>query len=193
MERIITLFDMDDTLFDHNGQLMSDLEKLRSPLEPSLAGLTVFDLPKYLIERSHKIRGSREWWANLPKFQLGWDILQVATELDFKREILTRANLKNPNMWSGKIDCIVKHFGYTIQPTITASVKSRHYGNILVDDYPEYCLDWLSRRPRGLVIMPAHSYNQKLTHPQIIRYDGTNLLQVREAMQKLKQSREAKH
>jgi hypothetical protein len=190
---IIALFDMDDTLFDHNGQLISDLKKTQKTEDPPITASDVFSLPKYLIERSHQIRGTREWWANLPKFQLGWDIWQIAEELDFKREILTRANLKNPNMWSGKIDCIVKHFGYTIPPTITASLKSRHYGNLLVDDYPQYCLDWLSKRPRGLVIIPAHDYNKNFKHSQAIRYDGTNLGQVREAMEKLKLSRMPKH
>jgi hypothetical protein len=173
---------MDDTLFDHNGQLLSDLEKLRSPNEPKIEEYQIFNLPDYLIERSRKIRSSKEWWANLPKFKLGWDILGLTEELNIKKEILTRSNLKNPNMWIGKVECIVKNFGTQMPLTITSSCKSRHYGRILVDDFPKYCFSWLKYRSHGLVIMPAHSYNQEVMHPQIIRYDGTNLDQIKEAI-----------
>lgn len=52
--------------------------------------------------------------------------------------------------------------------------KGGTYGRVLVDDYPKYVKDWLKHRPRGLVIMPAHSYNEGFTHPNVIRHDGTN-------------------
>jgi hypothetical protein len=182
----IALFDMDDTLFDHNGQLMSDLKRLKEPNEPLIDAPDVFSLPSYLIKKSRKIRESKEWWANLPRFQLGWDLWNLAEELEFKREILTKASLKNPNMWLGKVECIIKHFGTTSPLTITSSEKSRHYGRVLVDDFPPYILDWLNHRPRGLVIMPAHKYNEQVSHPQIIRYTGENLEQVKVALEKVK-------
>jgi len=33
---------------------------------------------------------------------------------------------------------------------------------------------WLKWRPRGLVIMPARSYNGGYSHPNVIRYEGDN-------------------
>lgn len=182
----IVLFDMDDTLFDHNGQLIRDLEKLSNPSEPKLTESNLFKLPQYIRERTFRIREKKEWWANLPRFQLGWDIWNLTEELDYSREILTKANLKNPAMWMGKVECIVKNMGDRTPLTITSSSKSRHYGRVLVDDFPEYCSNWLNYRPRGLVIMPAHEYNKHFSHPQLIRYDGTNLEEVREALIRIK-------
>ena len=184
----IALFDMDDTLFDHNGQLNLDLEKLRKPEEEKYSFSLNNRAPEYIILRARGIRAPKGWWANLPKFQLGWDIWDLAGELGFHREILTRANIKNPNMWIGKVECIVKNFNPVPPITITSSSKSRHYGRVLIDDYPPYVSEWLNHRPRGLVIMPAQEYNKQMKNPQIIRYDGTNLNQVREAMQKARLS-----
>lgn len=182
----IALFDMDDTLFDHNGQLERDLEKLRKSREPHAEVYAINRLPDYLIKRTREIRAPKEWWANLPKFQLGWDLWDLAGDLGLKREILTKASLKNPNMWLGKVECIIKHLGTNIPLTITSSEKSRHYGKILVDDYPPYVLGWLQHRPRGLVIMPAHPYNAEIKHSQIVRYTGENLEQVRAEMERIK-------
>ena len=56
----------------------------------------------------------------------------------------------------------------------------------MVDDYPEYVGAWLNYRPRGLVIMPAQRWNENFTHSQVIRYDGSNLGKVREALEKVK-------
>ena len=57
------------------------------------------------------------------------------------------------------------------------------YGKVLVDDWPEYISRWLKWRPRGLVIMPASQSNAGFTHPQVIRYDGSNAEQVTREMQ----------
>ena len=69
--------------------------------------------------------------------------------------------------------------------TITQD-KGLFYGTFLVDDWPEYIERWLEHRPRGLVIMPAHSWNQNFQHSQVIRYDGTNLEAVGEALKHAK-------
>jgi hypothetical protein len=182
----IALFDMDDTLFNHNGKLNADLQYQRAPGEPAIELYTFKGAERYLIERARAIRATKEWWANLPKFKLGWDIWALAGELGFKREILTKANLKNPNMWLGKVECIIKHLGTEFPLTITSSEKGRQYGRVLVDDYPPYAMGWLKHRPRGLVVMPAHKYNEHVLHPQIIRYTGENLDQVKMEMGRVK-------
>lgn len=61
--------------------------------------------------------------------------------------------------------------------------KSGEYGKVLVDDYPDYIEGWFKWRPRGLVIMPASSSNSEYTHPNLIRYDGSNLEHVKVALQ----------
>jgi hypothetical protein len=65
--------------------------------------------------------------------------------------------------------------------------KGLVYGTVLVEDYPKYIKRWLKWRKRGLVIMPANEFNGSLRHPQVIRYDGGNLKDVREAMRKRKE------
>src|SRR5581483_6811567 len=55
-------------------------------------------------------------------------------------------------------------------------------GVALYDDYPPYVEAWLRHRPRGLVVMPAHEHNRDFRHPNVVRYDGTNLAEVERAM-----------
>jgi len=47
-----------------------------------------------------------------------------------------------------------------------------------------YVERWLSWRDRGLVIMPANEGNKNFSHPQVIRYDGSNLEVVKKAMER---------
>ena len=97
--------------------------------------------------------------------------------------ILTQGPRQNPSSWAGKKKWIDKHLGEDTDITITRD-KGLVYGKTLVDDYPGYIDRWLKWRKRGLVIMPANKQNENYTHPQVIRYDGSNLNQVRKAMEK---------
>ena len=121
----------------------------------------------------------------MPKFKLGWDILEIVKSLGFKIMILTQAPRKNPNAWSGKKICIDKHFGEDFDVTLTRN-KGLVYGKILVDDFPGYIEKWLEWRKRGLVIMPANESNKDFKNPQVIRYDGTNLDEVKKAVEEIK-------
>lgn len=60
--------------------------------------------------------------------------------------------------------------------------KSLVYGKILVDDSPEYLLGWLEHHADGLGVVPAQPANKGFEHPKVIRYDGTNLDEVRTRM-----------
>src|SRR3989304_9474066 len=91
----IALFDMDGTLCDFRGELIRKLEDLRSPEEPKWEG-HIDNSPEYIKKRADVICRSEEWWANLPKFQLGWDILEIAKELGYRIMILTQGPKKNP-------------------------------------------------------------------------------------------------
>lgn len=177
----IALFDMDGTLCDYEKGLREKLEELRSPEEPPY-NLPVRDnSPKHIRNRANLIRSAESWWENLPALELGWDILKVAKDLDFRIMILTQGPKSNPAAWSGKKKWIDKNLGREVDITITRD-KGLVYGKVLVDDFPEYAERWLTWRRRGLVIIPANSTNQEYRNQQVIRYDGKNLLEVERAM-----------
>lgn len=177
----IALFDMDGTLCDYESGLERSMTELQFPEEPSYSGVPRDDAPAYLKARADLIRYDPEWWANLPKFQLGFDIWDLVEKLGYRRMILTQGPKRNPNAWTGKKLWIDRNLGQNVDITITRD-KGLVYGKVLVDDWPEYIIRWLEWRPRGLVIMPANKDNISFDHPQVIRYDGTNFMKVAEAL-----------
>jgi 5'-nucleotidase len=177
----IALFDMDGTLCDYDKALAKSLEILRSPDEEDFNSPIRDNSPKYLKNRADLIRTSVEWWATLPKFKLGFEIWELAEKLGYRKVILTQGPRKNAAGWQGKKIWIDKNIGEDTDIIITRD-KGLVYGRILVDDFPGYIEKWLKHRPRGLVIMPASAENITFKHPQVIRYDGTNLEQVKRAM-----------
>jgi len=185
----IALFDMDGTLCDYEKGLEESMIKLRAPMEPEYSGVPHDNAPDYLRARADIIRINPEWWANLPKFQLGFDIWDLTEKLGYRRMILTQGPKRNPNAWTGKKLWIDRNLGQTVDITITRD-KGLVYGKILVDDWPEYIDRWLKWRPRGLVIMPANKANGDYKHPQVIRYDGSNFIEVVDALKALYQSQE---
>ena len=180
---LVGLFDMDGTLFNHNAAVLRDLNKIRSPYEPEITSIYGDERPEWLEERISLVRSQPGWWRNLEPYKPGWDVYHIAVELGFCIEILTKGPRSKPQAWAEKVECIMKHFDEDVVPNIVGKSKKRYHGRFLVDDFPTYCEDWLSRRPRGLVIMPAHHYNEGFSHPRAIRYDGTNLDQVRRGLQ----------
>ena len=178
----IALFDMDGTLCDYNEGLYSELEKIRSPTwEPiyrSFHGGE--DIPQYMLTRKDLITSHETWWANLPRFQLGWDVLDIAKELGYRPMILTQAPKNNPSALAGKLRWLRSNLE-DIDFTMTLD-KGLVYGRVLVDDYPEYIKRWLTWRKNGLVIMPANDRNLSFSHNQVVRYDGSNLEEVRDRM-----------
>jgi len=183
----IALFDLDGTLCDYEKALKHSLEKLSSPEEQPIIFPIRDNSPVYLRNRTKIIRQSEEWWINLPKLQLGWDVLAVAQELNYRIMVLTQGPRTNPSAWSGK-----KRWADLNLPDVDLTItrdKGLVYGKVLVDDFPEYIERWLTWRKRGLVIMPTSEENKNYRHPQVIRYDGTRdcLEEVKEAMLKAKQ------
>ncbi|PIN89214.1 hypothetical protein COU61_03180 [Candidatus Pacearchaeota archaeon CG10_big_fil_rev_8_21_14_0_10_35_13] len=181
-EENIALFDMDGTLCDFDKAMEESLEKIRSPEEEPYTGKPE-EAPKHIKERKELIMSSRNWWSTMPKFQIGWDILEAAKEAGFKIHILTQGPRRNPSGWKGKKVWVDRNLGPDTDITMTRD-KGLVYGKVLVDDYPEYIKRWLQWRERALVIMPAGKNNNEFKHPNVIRYDGTNLEEVKEAMKK---------
>ena len=185
----IALFDMDGTICDYDRGLFEGLEKLRAPEELIYRHSIRDDSPEYIRNRADLIRASESWWENLPRLQLGWNILEIAKKLDYRIMILTQGPRKNPASWSGKKKWIDKNLGQEVDITITRD-KGLVYGKVLVDDYPKYIERWLQWRERGLVIMPANESNKYFNQKQVIRYDGTNLEEVSKAMERVKLKKE---
>lgn len=171
------LLDMDGTLFNYSEQLYKDLSLLQSPEEGILPIDYDENLP-HLKARMRLIKRNRQWWIDLPKFQLGWDVYNMALEIGFDIEILTKGPWGNSEGWAGKHECIAKHFGPDATINIVGKSKKGYYGRFLCDDWTEYAQDWLEHRPRGLVVMPVHDYNKGFKHPNVIPYDGTNKKEV---------------
>ena len=178
------LFDMDGTLFDHDGQVRKDMIPLASPdenIEELLDSASTHELIKthpHLAARFDLIRRQPGWWENLPVLPLGWHIFHVSTEIGFCNHILTKGPISKPLAWSEKVKCIHKHFGEDQPIDIVGKDKSSTYGRVLVDDYPDYVLGWLQHRPRGLAILPTGAVNHGFKHANAIIYNGGNLGEV---------------
>ena len=180
----LALVDLDGTLADYDAALKESMAKLKSPDERDFFEWDRKAEPEYLKNRMDLIRSDVDWWINLKKFKLGWDVLAILNELDFDIMVLTQGPRKNSNAWKGKVEWCLEHLpGVDIDIT---RKKAGRYGKVLVDDFPEYVEGWLKHRSRGLVIMPAQKWNMDFKHPQVIRYDGTNLDEVRNALVKVR-------
>lgn len=177
----IALFDMDGTLCDYEKGLLKKLNEINSPSEPLIQSLTYCEKTPHIEARRRLITSSIDFWKDLPKLQLGFDILDIAKNLGYRIMVLTQGPKDKPHAWSGKKIWIDNNIGEDTDITITRD-KGLVYGKMLVDDYPEYIEKWLEWRPRGLVIMPASNQNRSYVHKQVIRYDGSNIEEIRNAM-----------
>jgi 5'-nucleotidase len=182
----IGLIDLDGTLVDYHLALQRDLDSMRSPNEDRYIIGSQNRHPDYIYARMESIKSRGEWWENLPKLQLGFDILDILLKLNYYVSVLTQGPKDNTIAWSHKLKWCIKNIP-DIDVTITRN-KGIVYGKVLVDDYIPYIEQWLAHRPRGLVIMPAHEWNKDYTPTSnIIRYDGSNLDQIEEALAKVRQ------
>lgn len=176
----VALFDMDGTLCDYNQGMLRALESLYGPNEDQISEEHFHSAPDYIRNRIELIRSRESFWTDLERFQLGWDVLPIAEELGFRTMILTQGPRNHPEALSGKLRWLHTHLP-DIDFTLTRD-KGLVYGRVLVDDYPKYIDRWLTWRKNGVVIMPAQEVNEDYSHPQVVRYDGSNLDEVRERM-----------
>jgi len=173
----VILFDMDGTICNFEQPLRASMMSLESAGEKHFDDFSRDKYPDYIKARRDLILSRASWWASLPKFELGMDIWEWAIANDYQTMILTQGSKRNPKSWMGKKMWIDKNLGTDVDVTITRD-KGLVYGKVFVDDYPIYIERWLRWRPRSLVIMPAHKYNEGFVHPQVIRYDGNNFGEV---------------
>lgn len=183
----IALFDMDGTLCDYVQSMKLELQKMMSPKEKFIDPFKTGNNPEYeyLWNRMALIKSDKEWWANLPKYKFGFDILEMTSELGYENEILTQTPKDNPSALAGKLEWIVKNIEGHMDYTMTQN-KSRHYGRVFVDDYPGFLIPWLKHRKKGLCIMPVNEYNKDFQDPRVLHYDGRNKDQIYDALIKAK-------
>jgi hypothetical protein len=181
----IGLFDLDGSLADYAGQLKQDLSKVLNKTDldklNELGIWAVDDLEpfKSLIRL---IRHQPDWWKNLKPITDGLDIFNLSDKIGFENNILTKGPKHYPQAWKEKVEWCQWHLGQDIDIHITSD-KGMVYGKFLYDDYPDYMLRWLSRRPRGLGIMPVNDFNWNFSHPQVVKWNGTNYYEVKEALE----------
>ena len=177
----IALYDMDGTLADYDSTVARELTKMAAPGEPLVYDHSDDETP-WMAARRAAITRDPAFWVNLPRFKLGFDLWEVTQKIGFLHMIATKGPRTKSTAWQGKVDWVSREIGEDVPMTITTD-KGLLYGRVLVDDWPSYMLRWLSKRPRGLGVMPAQPWNVTFKHPQVIRYDGTNLPEVRERLE----------
>lgn len=181
---LVALVDMDGTLCDYQGAMRRDLERMRSPGEPALTD--EFEDTPWMRARQDIIRRQPGWWAALERRQQGFDVLEALRALEFELHILSKGPANSTGAWAEKLQWCQQHVP-DARVTVTMD-KGLVYGKVLVDDWPEYIHRWLTWRPRGLVIVPAQPWNVGFSHPNALRYDGTNLDVVRERLRAVREA-----
>jgi 5'(3')-deoxyribonucleotidase len=179
----IGLFDLDGSTADYSGQLLADLEKLRGPNEPVISehNLWKLDDQPHIKRRIKMIKSQPGWWRNLPVIESGMRVFHEAARIGFENQALTKAPQDLPNSWGEKREWSLANFG-DVQVIVVSKSKGQIYGKFLFDDHPEFCLQWLAFRPRGLVIMPSTVANAGFTHSQVLRWTGENWSEVQNAL-----------
>jgi 5'(3')-deoxyribonucleotidase len=128
------------------------------------------------------VKAKPGWWLSLPRIEHGFVIVKLAMEIGYRLNVLTKAPLNHPKAWTEKVEwCKAQPELATADIHLTMN-KGLVYGTFLYDDYPVYMDLWLANRPRVLGIMLATPDNGSYTHPNVVKYDGTNLDEVRRAM-----------
>jgi len=179
----IALFDMDGSLADYEGALVRDLEELRAPGEPPVAVQNLWEIESqdHVRARMRLVKRQPGWWLNLAPITAGMQILDLCRRSGFDIHILTKGPKKHSNAWDEKVQWCQRYVGPDVDIHVTSD-KGLVYGKLLYDDYPDYMLRWLAHRPRGLGIMPVTRHNAGFTHPNVVKWDGTNLETVTRAI-----------
>jgi hypothetical protein len=182
----IALIDLDGTVADYEGQMLKDLEFIRGPNEPVITN--IWEHHEHVGRRIDLIKNSPNWWSDLPVIPTGMQVVEIMRELEWEMLVLTKGPKNTKQAWTQKVEWAAQHIP-DAYPIITggrrddeSGGKSLVYGKVLFDDFPKYMGAWLEAHPRGLGIMPVNLGNQDYHHPNLVKYDGTNLDEVRRAL-----------
>ena len=178
----IALVDLDGTVADYSGALSREMRAIQHPDEEPYADryeeMTKRTELPHVEARRKMIQRVPGFWRNLEGLPLGFDVVDDLRTTGFQLHVLTKGPHSNAGAWGEKLEWSRKNLPDAVV-TVTGD-KSIVYGRVLADDYPPYFLEWLKKRPRGLVVCVAHPWNEAFKkgggaeHPNVVRYDGTN-------------------
>lgn len=181
MQSPIALFDLDDTLADYEGAHRRGQEQIASPYDfERLRTIKRGEEPDWYEERRRMITGQPGWFRELRHRDEGFALFNLAKTIGFSNHILTKGPGRRRQAWTEKAEWCDLHVPGC--PVHVVSDKGLVYGRVLVDDWPPYGLAWLEWRKRGLLVLPAQSWNEGFEHPNAIRFTGDNYFEVRERM-----------
>jgi 5'-nucleotidase len=164
----VALIDMDGVLCDHDAAIARDLKAILGS-----------DLTKITPETKDRviglIRAQSGWWHDLEPIPLGFQIVDVLREIGFSLNILTKGPNRAKNAWTEKVSWCSEYIP-DANVTVTDGKKGLVYGRVFVEDFPENIVHWVTRRPRGIVLMPDrpanavnHWPNDGFNHKQVYR------------------------
>ena len=183
----VALFDLDGTLADFDTSMREHMQAIASPGEVAFY-VDQDKEPAHIKERRRLVKSKPGFWRNLPRLDLGYQILRLCLKLEYKINVLSKAPQGQSNAWGEKYEwCrenLIRAFPRHQIDVSLVQDKGLHYGAILVDDWPSYITRWLQFRPRGLVVMPAQEWNADFVHPQVIRAIPSNGDVVYDALEK---------
>lgn len=179
----IALIDLDGTVADYDTAMREAIRSVQTPDEmPYRHRVPEHQEPPYMEARRKLIQRQPGFWRNLKRLPLGFAVVEELRRLGFSLHVLTKGPRTTPNAWSEKLEWCIEHLP---DANVTVSGdKSLVYGRILFDDFPPYFEKWLAVRPRGLVVCLAHPWNVEFAeggskqHPNVLRYDGTDQLEL---------------
>ncbi len=200
----VALIDLDGTVADYDKALRDAMLTLQAPNEPPYEDrYTGGTEPPYIEARRKMIQRQPGFWRNLERLERGFEVVDELRTIGFGLHVLTKgpqSKHDDPRAYSGawaeKLEWSRRHLP---DATVTVSgEKSLVYGRVLFDDFPPYFTKWLDVRPRGLVICVAHPWNAQYgrgmpaearlhgpsERPRVIRYDGTDIIELREALRR---------
>lgn len=175
------LVDLDSTVADYETSMSEEMRKLQAPEEAPYKprfSTTDRELP-YMEARRKLIQARAGFWLNLKPLKPGFEIVDLMRAIGFRLHVLTKGPEKTPTAWSEKL-LWSQQWLADAAVTVTSD-KSKFYGRVLADDFPDYFVPWLKRRPRGLVVCVAQTWNADFAigaarfNPQVFRYTGGSL------------------
>ena len=159
MAKKVALVDLDGCLCRWDDAMIPALRSMESPGESydySDVWMVQRDRP-YMKARVKSIMSKQGFWTGLKPYEAGLELYRYIAER-FETYILTKALKECSLAWKEKVDWVHKYIGNDVGIMVVTE-KKLVKGDLLFDDLPENCHNWLETNPNGRVIMPNRRYN----------------------------------